>query len=341
LPVGGKEVGKDQLAKKEDPAGKKEEESGVGVFWSKERCLCVYQMAKFLTNLLTARNVTTVPLGSTSRLRSSFFNTSAGKEGDKRGGGGNVIDVSQAKDVVMALYESLPVPSVAKVPSQAPDGRSTGGEDTAETHSSQPPAAAGSAQEGDASALVWHELEALLNCLIPVSQEAEITEASVAAAKEAGKRVTSTTGARAPEEKVKVGEGEGEKEIKKVGREVKDNRAGGKKGDAKKGDGSKTSTPTAGNVAKKSAKSRNATPVAAPTSTDPNQFLCGTIKCTCDHGLGAACIRSQGERKVPVHPLHDKEKPVKQLHQFPPNELEMIGVGRAAYDSEGDGREGR
>ena len=100
-------------------------------------------------------------------------------------------------------------------------------------------------------------------------------------------------------------------------------------------------TPTSQNTNKKNPK-RSSTVSLENLSTDPLQFLNGTIKCTCSHG-DSLCLQAQTNRKPPIHPMHGEEgKRVKQLNQFPPNDLEMIHVSPARYDrDEGDGRGGR
>jgi hypothetical protein len=71
---------------------------------------------------------------------------------------------------------------------------------------------------------------------------------------------------------------------------------------------------------------------------DSPKFLQFTRKCTCNHAPGNKAPQSARltDRDLPVHPLHDPGAKIKQLHQFSPNELEMIHTGRSCYVNEAE-----
>jgi hypothetical protein len=254
-----------------------------------------------------------------------------------------VLDVVAAKDVVTALYESLPVPSF---PAAAPEGEeSKGGEATAESPPS-PKKDPSAAPPAAALAEVWHELEGLLNCLIPATTETEMSEAAAVAASSASGRVAKDVKGRPPSDKNRDREAEADKksEKKKEGGEAEGKSSG--KGHFKEVSSSskpsssaasskaKAPTPTAGNAAARKAPKRGAACSPVSKNADPCQFLNGSIKCTCEHGP------AQPGRRAPVHPMHDEAAPARQLHHFPPAELEMIHVN-SGYGPGDDGREGR
>ena len=167
----------------------------AAMFWTNERAGCVYQMARFLRTLVQMRKISHEVVGSTSRLRSSFFSSSS-----NNGGGSSskvttgILNVIAAKDVATNLYESLPVPAHAKggIGGGGDGGKEDevgigGGQGTAEPTTKAPVASPLEPQ-----VKVWNELESLLNCLIPATQEVEISEAAAAAAKNAQVKVPIT-----------------------------------------------------------------------------------------------------------------------------------------------------
>jgi hypothetical protein len=339
--------------KKDDAGkdGKKGSGEGSGVFWTKEKSNCVYQMAKFLRTLIIVRNIAAHPVGSSSRLRSSFFQSSGANKnsGNKEGrgdyGGNSILDIVAAKDVITTLYESLPVP-VVNVKATTANGSETPPPTGESTQSSLPAAAA----ETTHTVQVWTELESLLNCLIPSTAEVEMIDGAAEAARDASSKVIGDIRTRPPSSKSSSKIGTGASDVANAN--AGSTKSSGKNTPTSTNTDSNTvstatsqSSPTpkaSGCTKTKRSSQANANAAEKNRNTDPLQFLKQPINCTCNHGLASHCIRTQTNRAPPVHPMHSNSG-IRQLNHSTPPDLEMIHTSNGNYDttSESDERYGK
>ncbi|GMH63199.1 hypothetical protein TrST_g12401 [Triparma strigata] len=316
---------------------KGDSKDGESLFWSDERAGCVYQMAKFLRTLVQMRKISHDVVGTSSRLRSSFFSSSSGGGSGSSKVSTGILDVVAAKDVATNLYESLPVPAQGKGTAvkvgeegSGAAGKSNGskggqGQDTAEKVKEG--ADGGSAKLP--AVQVWNELESLLNCLIPATQEVEISEAAAAAAKNAqfktpisvpppSSKNDSIAATLLTDASKKGSEKEKGNDESKGGEEKSQRSASSERGN-RRGSTKGSKSPT------RKMKNKSSSPKRTPKAASTQNYLFTKIKCTCDHGTGSGLFQS---RSRPVHPLHDSSAPLRCLHQFSPSELEMIHTGR-------------
>ena len=363
-------------------AGLKGDGGGVGAFWTQDRTGSVLQMARFLRTLVQMRNGDAVGESANPRsARSNFFSSSNGVTGggsmgtlgNGKSSGANVLDVCSAKDIVTSLFESLPVPPGKEAPGE--DG-GDGEKERERKRRGSTGSMVNASLSTDLHHLeeVWYEMESLLNCLIPATQEAEMNEAAEQALRNVQVKVTQppppVSALKSDIDSVLVGEREHERE-KGMQHGDEDGSSGAQQNggaassssavDAKGGSG------VPGMMGKKTAKLKTSSSAASlknergereRRNTSPSRtkqkksqkrggkasknaatdYVQGNIKCTCSHGS----MPHLQSRSVPVHPLHDPELNVKQLHQFPPNELEMIQVGRGEVGGRrgGDGCDG-
>jgi len=313
-------------------------------FWTTDRAVCVFHMARFLKTIVKQYNSSSLSVG-VGRLRSK--NANSGNPNS-----GNTLDIVAAKDIVTTLFESMPSSDSSDRLSSDPFDN-TALDETLPTAPVSPLASSANPNMSNEAVLstTWNELDTLLACLIPSIQEAEMNEAAAAAAHNSTVKVANSLAIIPPgvdadnsDSNLKNGAAKGEDAGQAVPTPKADNSASSSSNggaDTHTHDGSSRNNTSSKSGAKKKKMTRSpssgklAKKNGSKYSNQPVQFVKGTIKCTCNHGVHPALKSSS--RKIPVHPIHDPSLNLRQLHQFSPNELEMIHPVRSnSYGEENE-----